>query len=886
MEITGIKNRIKKEQKPSRTYLYYTFLFGFLYLGVFFIFLKSGKSFIWNVDGAKQHYAILYHFHHIIKNIFTNGFPMISWNMGLGLDTIGQYSYYVLGDPFAYISLLFPVAYLEIAYHVLIIARIYCVGLAFIAYCRYCNKKVINTLLGTLIYTFCGFVLYAGVRHPYFLNAVILLPLNLLGIEKLLKEHKKGFLTFIVFVTALVNYYFFYMITIINLLYALTKYVIEYYAGVREFWKKLASAVLCYLVGVLMASVILLPTVYTFLNSARTGCVQPKEYMAIFYQFFCVGMVCMRFKNWTVISVASIVILMLPILLTKWKDKEARSYFILFIVTTVMILLPQAASMMNGFSFPSNRWVFAYAFILAYIVTICFDSTLVYSTKQKWSMLFTVGVYAVLGAWILHGNIKQNMDFYAVIFIALTIWGIIAYPFKQRHYAIAAIFILTGINIIVNAYALYSPLGKGYANEFIDQGQIGPLYATVDGKIEHYKEAIEYIKSIDSSFYRISKSDTKYQNLSMFYDYHPIELYLSLGNRHVFNLSKSLDDRCYTQTRCVNGVDRRTKIGTLLGNKYFICDKNDQQYVPYGYELFYEIENTQIYRNKYYLPIGIVYHSYITQEEYNTLSPLEKEDALLTTAMVENNIKGVERKEDLKKTIQSPISLPYHIKEDKVKGHIVTTHKKNDNVILEIDKIPTNAELYIYIPNIKYKGREKNTDFKVTAEFNKVSVNEEVKNCFTSAYYMENDNFLINLGITDNITSNRLVLTFNKKGRYTFDSLEVLAVPMQDYQEKVKKLTTMENTEYGNNYISGEVTTKQDGILQITTSYSDGWKAYVDGKETELLKVNEAFIGCKVEAGTHKIKFKYTTPYLKVGAICSAAGMVLFNFVLWRERRI
>ena len=399
--------------KKDRTYMKYTMLFCIISFTVFFAFIKYNKSFVWQGDGIKQHFAILCDFNQIVRNMFQNGIPMISWNMGLGLDVIGQYSYYVIGDPFAYISLLFPMEHLEIAYNVLVLLRMYCVGLAFIAYCKYTKKENFNTILGAIVYTFCGFTLYAGIRHPYFTNTAIFLPLTLLGIEKLLKENKKIFLTFIIFVSAVSNYYFFYMITIVAVIYGIIKYIFEYNHGIKEFFKKMGSAILCYIIGILMASIILLPTVYAFFNSARTESVQVTTYIQGFYEFFFMGIISMRFKNWTVIAVSSIVILMIPILFTKLKDKEARSYLSLFIITTIMLLIPGVASMMNGFSFPSNRWVFAYSFILSYIVTLSFDSNLEYSKKQKIYMLATLAVYTIIGIYITKFNIKKNLDYYA-----------------------------------------------------------------------------------------------------------------------------------------------------------------------------------------------------------------------------------------------------------------------------------------------------------------------------------------------------------------------------------------------------------------------------------------------------------------------------------------
>lgn len=883
------KNKDELNNKEDRTYRTYTLLFCAISFLVFWIFLIRNKSFIWESDGIKQHFIILYDFNQIVRNIFNEGIPMLSWNMGLGLDIIGQYSYYVIGDPFVYLSLLFPMEHLETAYNILVLLRIYCVGLAYIAYCKYNKKENINTIIGAIIYTFCGFILFAGVRHPYFTNAAIFLPLTLIGTDKLLKENKKIYLAFIIFVSALSNYYFFYMITIINIIYGIIKYMFQYNDGIKEFFKKIGSAILCYLIGILMASIVLLPTVYAFLNSARTESEQVTTYINGFYKFFFMGLISLRFKNWAVIGVSSIIILMLPILFTKLKNKENRSYIALFIITTIMLLIPQIGSMMNGFSFPSNRWVFAYSFILSYIVTICYDSKIQYTKKQKIYMLITIVIYTIIGIYITNLKIKKNLDYYVVGAIAYLIFVIISYNYKkEKRIKIAnyIVILLVITNIFILSSALYLPIGKGYVEEFIESGTVEEQCSTSNEKIENFKEAIRYIKENDKEFYRIAKKDISYQNLSLIYDYNPIQLYLSLGNKNVYELSCSLEDNCYSCTKCVNGADRRTKITTLLGAKYYICEKKDSKYVPYGYTIYHQIGDTLIYINENYLPVGIIYDSYITKEQYEKLSPLEKEDSLITTAMIEDttNLKIQNNKSNI---INKPVNLEYIVKDNKIVDNTINITKNNDSIELIVNEIPNNYEIYLNINNIKYITDNNNKDFKVSVNFNGINNSEDVKDFVSSAYYMENPDFLMNLGITKDKSNNKVKITFNKKGTYTFDSLNILAVSMGKYEEKINKLETnvMKNIKYGNDYILGTVNTDKNGILQITTSYSDGWKAYVDGNEVDVLKVNESFIGINIEEGQHNVKFEYETPYLKLGIVFSIFGLLAFIILMFIERK-
>ena len=151
---------------------------------------------------------------------------------------------------------------------------------------------------------------------------------------------------------------------------------------------------------------------------------------------------------------------------------------------------------------------------------------------------------------------------------------------------------------------------------------------------------------------------------------------------------------------------------------------------------------------------------------------------------------------------------------------------------------------------------------------------------------MINPDFLMNLGISKKNQDNHLKISFSKKGRYTFDELEILVVDMNKYENKINKLKTsvMENIEYGNDYILGTVDINDKGILQITTSYLDGWKVYIDGEEQEVIKVNEAFIGTVIEEGNHIVEFRYETPYLRIGIIFSVLGLISYIFIILNKK--
>lgn len=893
-------DRMKKLfSHKTKIYFIYTILFILMAIIVFSIFAKYQCTFIWQADGLKQHYIILKDFNEKICSFLkspSQGLDFFSWNMGLGLDVIGQYSYYVLGDPFAYLSLLFPMKYLEHTYTFLILLRMFCVGVSFIWYGRYHGKthSNFNLLLGAIIYTFSSFALFAGVRHPYFLNAMISFPLLLWGVDKLLEENKKIPLAILIAISAISNYYFFYMHTIMIVIYAIIHYACEYRKeGMKHFFKKIGSAVLSYMVGVLIAGIILLPTIYAFLNSARSGEEVICQYGLDYYKsLFSINLLTVYGENWSYIGVSSIILLMLPILWSRRKTHKV--YAIYLLIATIILLVPFLGSMMNGFSFPNNRWSFMYAFILAYIVTLCFDKQ--YTKKEIRNMCLFLGVYSL--AAIIAVLCMKSMSCFVIyliqILMAFFMLMVIGYqnfenvsPFENKK-ALPIILLLVILNIGIMAYGLYSSYDKNYAKQFVEAETCEEKLATQLGSNQNYAQNIQNIMENDKSFYRISKVPHQVQNLSIYYGYASTECFLSLGNKYVYDLNRKLADNNYSTTSSIRGMGDRTKITTLLANQYYVVDVKNEKNIPYGYSLQEENGEVKTYRNDFPLSIGVSYSEYLLREEYEKLNPIEKEDALFKVAVIEKeeDLKGLnlKKKEDMQDVKTSYNQVPYQVtdKDNILKENAIITTKKDQKIILQIPSVQ-NSELYVFISGFEFQGNSKHT---ITANFQGKAVSKSVENKLTSAYYQKAPEILLNLGYYEK-TEGDIELKFSTKGIYQFDKIQVLAVPMNLYQEEVQNLQKNELKEVSvkNQEVKGILHLENDSILQIATSYTKGWKAYIDETPTDTIRVNTAFVGIPVKAGEHEITLEYEVPYLEAGIFSSIAGVILLSLLVIIEKR-
>jgi hypothetical protein len=99
---------------------------------------------------------------------------------------------------------------------------------------------------------------------------------------------------------------------------------------------------------------------------------------------------------------------------------------------------------------------------------------------------------------------------------------------------------------------------------------------------------------------------------------------------------------------------------------------------------------------------------------------------------------------------------------------------------------------------------------------------------------------------------------------------------------ELKKMPTVPNLEpavrvitYENNRIWLEVDTPDAALLFMSETYYPGWKAYVDGREEEILRANYVFRAIPVGPGSHRIEVVYDPLSFKVGLAVSLLTIVI-----------
>lgn len=154
------------------------------------------------------------------------------------------------------------------------------------------------------------------------------------------------------------------------------------------------------------------------------------------------------------------------------------------------------------------------------------------------------------------------------------------------------------------------------------------------------------------------------------------------------------------------------------------------------------------------------------------------------------------------------------------------------------------------------------------------------------------NDYMINLG-RFNKKSKEIKLFLDTVGTYSYDSFELLAVPLSTYENTAKICinNSLKNVKLTNNNIKGHVsTTAASSILYLSIPYNNGWQAWVDGKRVDTLQVDTAFTGIPVTtAGEHTIELHFRPVGFKIGVFSFGIGIILLMLTciwhIWTSKK-
>lgn len=862
----------------------YSFLFLITVVFSYLPFFHNGISFIWFEDGAKQHYPTLIYtgqyLRRLLSSLFHGNFalPLFDFNIGMGADILTTLNYYGFGDPLNLLSVFVPMQYTEYLYNFLVIFRLYLAGLAFCALCRHHRKRACHALIGSFIYVFSGYALFSGVRHPFFINPMIQLPLLLIGIDLIMKKKKKSVFIFSVFYSALCGFYFLYMMTIVLGFYALVKFS-EYYPSKRihHFFLMIRQIAGSYLLGIGLAAPLFFPAVYGFLSSSRFG--QSVNFHSFFYKWdyykFLFPQTIAPAADWDYLSLAAIMLLAVSLFFYSRK-LELLPLKRLFFLAVLTYIFPLGGHIMNGLGYCSQRWTFAFALLLSYIVVEMLPELLNPTRKQKSLYL---GVLFIYIASIIIGFGSPDL-YFAVGILILTITVLICTrfsadaAFKVTPYLKEfTCLILVIFNVSINAFYLFAEDGANYIAEF---SEYGFETTQLENSLEHdAKQSLTDLSAHYDSTSFITNAGTLLQVPTF-------NTYWSMFNRYVSNFNIALENCAQRFSFYISGIDNRASLTSLLSTNYFIDRPENKAYIPYGYDFFQKTaEGNLIYQNKYALPLGYTYDTWIPYAELEELNGLQTQAAMLQTIALEKPPKAFQRGA-INNIIQD---IPYEIfKSNGLEWSNGIMHVKENNATLTLEcQFPKNTEKYLRLENFDINSSDLSY-FQIGVETSDIH-KEALCSSAQLNFYYGRKNYLFNLG-SSSIDKTRCTITFPEKGDFLLSKIEFLAYPLDGYPAQMETLreASLENIVLDTNQISGTLCLSADKILCMNIPYSRGWSAKVDGKPVGILRGNIMFMALPLEKGYHEIEFTYCTPGFRIGLLCAFVTLIILACMKRRRK--
>ena len=216
------------------------------------------------LDWEAQHIAIP----NTIRTLFYqnfNLFPDFILNIGAG-QNIYYLSYYGLFNPYILISYFLP--FIKMVDFISVIGMLIPIISAILTYIwlrkRY-DEKI--SFMTTILFIFSMSLSFHSHRHIMFINYMPFLILGLFGIDKKYDKNESSLLVISIFLIAISSFYYSISSYIVLIIYYIFKYLEkEEKIVIKDLFFKLLNLSLNFIHGILLSSIVLLPTAAVILN--------------------------------------------------------------------------------------------------------------------------------------------------------------------------------------------------------------------------------------------------------------------------------------------------------------------------------------------------------------------------------------------------------------------------------------------------------------------------------------------------------------------------------------------------------------------------------------------------------------------------------------------
>ncbi len=853
--------------------------FVFPFVGMLFVMLISqyapfGKYSMLYSDMYHQYFPFFLEFR---ESLLSGDSLLYNWSVGLGMDYLGLYAYY-LASPLNLLSILVPKSWMLSYFSLLVPVKLSLASMFFAIFLKkiFHRDDLSITLFGCF-YGLCAWAL--GYQwNIMWLDTFALLPLVILGMVSLLKERKFVLYCLTLFLSIWANYYIG-LFTCIFVFLAFFCYEICRWPGAKRFLSDLATIAFFSLLAIGLTAILELPTLAALQNTQSSVNKIPNSFqLNITDDDTWKGLLdAMRqvagnmnggliptFKEGLpnlycgVLSTA-LAFVYLTCKQVRLRDKICCVVLLLFF--NVSFIIRYLDYIWHGFHFTNMipyRFSFLYSFVLLYMA---YSAWIHREDFKLWQLI----VSAVLCIGILLcTNDYSDAVFWAYNGVALLLYfstliyavysqkkpeelpsaedRLCAEPVSAQAPAINAKVASSQMLLAIMAVELILNLvnfGVNFSGSNISNYPKGTYAsAAVLDAMEQREE--------DTLFYRAEATHTQTYNDGALNGYNGITTFTSSANVHVTEFMKALGYGAKNTYNRYSFEESSPVSNLFLGIKYMLERDGKVEENPYFDEITSE-GNVHLLENNAYLPLGFLANSQLLNVDFakpGNGSVFDFQNRLM------------------RQTVGMDDDVWYILP-----GSRLTINGKGPTL---------NAQLRSGYCTYSTDDQKGTITYSYTADREGlmcVSLELSKKNNFSfwlngtelySETYSLPQSLAVSMVRPGDVVEIELKCKANEKGNIKITSA-ILDETLFRQAYDILAASTLELTHFSNTHVEGKITCNRDGVLYTSIPQNGNWYATVDGEPEEIVLIGDAMCGLILPEGEHTISLHYHNAAFSLG---------------------
>lgn len=805
---------------------------------------------------------------------------LYSWNSGGGGAFLGNYFNYLSSPIGGLIVLLFGHENVPEAIGAMVFLKNALAAAAMAYYLKKSNGKNDFTISAFgILYAFCGFFI-AYYWNIMWIDAMYLLPLVVLGIERIINKQNATFYIVTLAISFFSNYYMSYMICIFSVLYFLVYFFSNF--SIKEilptkpiyvdedgeiynrkidnvFYSRFVTSGLLFALGsfvaVGLAAVALLPTYYCLKACSATSGTFPSDYQFYnnIFDFLANHLTSLeptiRSSGEDVLpnvycGIITVMLVPLYIFCDKIKARERAAHIILLAVFFLGFNLNYLNYIVHAFHFPNDlpfRFSFIYSFVLISIAYKALVNIKSFSTKALLGSGVATILFAVLVQRLGSKNVTETSIYLSIAFVA--VYTVVLGLMKKKNFAQSAVSLLL-------MCCVFAEVAVSDTSHFV-MSQQKPNFVNGYTEFRELKEKLDTVEGTDK--YRMELTDINTLMDASWFNYNGVSVFSSMAYEKSANLQHNLG----LNSNYINSYiyAPQTPVYNAMMSLKYLVNNDDSMMNEQLFEKVAGNDRFVAYRNNYYLPLAYCVSEEVEKWNPSGTNPFEIQNDYWTRATdigdVFKKIPATTYKTDNIRDDDSLLSENFTYYKDAVNesGSIVRKYE-----------IPESQNVYLYV------------DCQSAETFNISGTNGLSK---TQA---PDDPYVVDCGYFEKgeILTLEIAIPADKESGYA--DIYAVGLDMTNFEAGYNKLSAsaMNITEFTDTHIKGTVDVKASELVYTSINYDEGWEITIDGEKIEPVAIGGALIGIDAAPGTHTIEMTYKPKGFMIGTIVSAGTLVAF----------